>query len=578
MQLGSGVISYSVMPNLTANERNAYISVQGQYHTVTQAAKCLASGGSLLTPGNTASGSLTTGDCLSSHKVYPNGDRPYADHYRFNGQVGQRVAIWVNADFNAHLSLIGPRGNVIESRSAPAIGSRIPVNGFFTLPDSGVYGIEVTSSLIRQTGQYELALSSGCSLKDIALGQTVRDFLDSRDCFSSEAPGANTRMDQYTFHSGANQRIAISMNSNEFATRINLRDLGGNLLATADSSGNGTNSRLPREGYFTIRNTGSYVIEATSVGGNAQGFYTLTFSDSCGTAMIRPGQSVNAELSVGDCRQPGGTMPSDKYTFHGVAGQRIAVSLTTAEFNSYLALLGPHNSSAITDYDSRDGLNSRIPESGYHAFPATGVYTIMVSTLDRTGSYTLRLSGDCSSTTLNTAAFNLSDKTLQGELTAGDCFSAYTGSNTHADRYRFTAIAGQRVAITITGSEFNSRLYLIGPDGQVLSVDNNSGSGGNPRIPSSGYRILPSNATYTIEVTSDNEHATGSYTLQFDYGGFPPPPSIGLLEESPADRFLGVRLSAAAVTSPTLGKRREAGRDRPETGLRRHRITAASFA
>jgi thermolysin len=552
---GNGMVSYHVSPNMTASRREARIDIQGQFHTVTQASKCLASSGPLLRPGNRVSGSLTTGDCLSSHKVYPNGDRPYADHYRFNGQAGQRVAIWVDADFSAQLSLIGPRGSVLDNRTTPATGSRIPATGFITLPEEGVYGIEVTSALIRQTGRYELVLSPGCSLKDIAIGDTVRDSLGSSDCFSGEGPGNNTRMRQYKFYGVIDQRIAISMNASGFASRINLRSLNGILLASADSGRSGVSSQLPSQGYFTLRDNGVYIIEATSVVENELGIYTLTLSDSCGTSVIRPEQSVNAELGVGDCRQPGETKPRDKYSFYGVAGQRIAVALTTTEFDSYLALMGPNYATTITDYDSRDGLNSRIPESGYHTLPANGVYTIVVSALERNGSYTLRLSGDCSSAALNTTAFNLKDTTIQGELTAGDCFSTRT-RNTHTDRYKFTVTTGQRVAIAITQSEFNSMMYLIGPDGQILDVDHNSGPGGSPRIPSSGYRTLSSRGTYTIEVTSDNEFATGSYTLQLDYGGFLPPPSIGRVEGSSAGRLSEIGFTVGDL-SPVASRRRE---------------------
>ncbi len=88
------------------------------------------------------------------------------------------------------------------------------------------------------------------------------------------------------------------------------------------------------------------------------------------------------------------------------------------------------------------------------------------------------------------------------------------GSWYYADRYSFSASAGQQVAILLTSSAFDTYLYLIGPSGTVIAQNDDGGGGTNSRIPaSSGYYTLPSTGTYIIEVTSYAVNATGIYTL-----------------------------------------------------------------
>ena len=75
-----------------------------------------------------------------------------------------------------------------------------------------------------------------------------------------------------------------------------------------------------------------------------------------------------------------------------VAGQVIAVTLNSADFNPYLSLLDSEGAVLIDDDDGGDGTNSRIPAaSGFFNLPATGTYIIEVSSsqTNRTGNYSL---------------------------------------------------------------------------------------------------------------------------------------------------------------------------------------------
>jgi len=99
-------------------------------------------------------------------------------------------------------------------------------------------------------------------------------------------------------------------------------------------------------------------------------------------------------------------------------------------------------------------------------------------------------------------------------LSTTDCRSPVRGSSYYADRYSFSASAGQQVAILLTSAAFDTYLYLIGPSGSVIAQNDDGGGGTNSRIPSSsGFYSLPASGTYTIEVTSYSTNKTGNYTL-----------------------------------------------------------------
>jgi hypothetical protein len=113
--------------------------------------------------GQTASGSLTTNDCRSPAR----GNTYFVNQYLFSGTAQQRVAIALSSSaFDSYLYLRSPGGQVIaqDDDSGGDLNSRIPTGGgFFTLPSTGTYVIEVTSFGEFSTGSYALSLISSSS-------------------------------------------------------------------------------------------------------------------------------------------------------------------------------------------------------------------------------------------------------------------------------------------------------------------------------------------------------------------------------------------------------------------------------
>src|SRR5262249_23166496 len=102
---------------------------------------------------------------------------------------------------------------------------------------------------------------------------------------------------------------------------------------------------------------------------------------------------VNGDLE-GNCVADGRWF--DIYTFSGLAGQPISISMSSSVFNTYLYLLSPSGAFIAEDDNGGGGTNARIPSgSGTFALPSTGTYTVYATSFfaNETGGYTITLSG-----------------------------------------------------------------------------------------------------------------------------------------------------------------------------------------
>jgi hypothetical protein len=117
---------------------------------------------------------------------------------------------------------------------------------------------------------------------------------------------------------------------------------------------------------------------------------------------------------------------------------------------------------------------------------------------------------------------------VNGSLANGDCVSPIIkvgqtqpdGSLT--DEYTFNGTAGQQISISMTAS-FDTLLYLLRPDGSVLTENDDIDQESNPpnqnsRIAPGGFIILPFTGTYSILATSFAPEARGAYTLSLSSG------------------------------------------------------------
>ncbi len=155
------------------------------------------------------------------------------------------------------------------------------------------YSVDPYSGVVPRTGtlliagQTFTANQAGlCPLSgSMVIGQTLNSLLSSTDCQSAIVCGSDSRSsrsDFYTFGGTAGQQIAISLNSTDFDTYLNLYDSEGVQIACDDDGGIDVNSRIPAEsGVFALPRTGTYTIRVGSFAAGGAGNYTLMLSGSC---------------------------------------------------------------------------------------------------------------------------------------------------------------------------------------------------------------------------------------------------------------------------------------------------------
>jgi len=141
-------------------------------------------------------------------------------------------------------------------------------------------------------------------------------------------------------------------------------------------------------------------------------------------------------------------------------------------------------------------------------------------TLIVTDNFTITQSGGCALIPISIG------ETKNGALTNTDCVSPIDDEGYRVDRYSFTAPAGQQVAIALTSTAFDTYLYLLNANGNILQENDDGGGGTNSRIPpGSGFITLQSAGTYLIEVSAYDPDSFGNYTLSLTAPNIQPTPT-----------------------------------------------------
>ncbi|MCA1568062.1 MAG: pre-peptidase C-terminal domain-containing protein [Acidobacteria bacterium] len=372
----------------------------------------------------------------------------------------------------------------------------------------------------KETGEAQ-PLAVCTQNQPINFGQTINGRLATGDCLNP-IEGDGSRVDEYTFTGSAGQQIAVAMSA-AFDTFLYLLNPDGSVLAVNDDANASvsTDSRIPPTGFITLPSSGVYSILANSFRPEDGGPYSLalTAGTTCNLTPIAFGETKAGTLTTGDCTNPidvDGT-PVDYYTFNGTAGQQIAITLTATSGNldPYLYLLTPAGDLLAKDDNGGGGTAARIPPlAGFGRLPTTGTYTIIVNTLlsSQSGNYNLTLSraaNDCASLPLTLGT------PVNGSLANGDC--RLLEDSSFLDAYTFTGSANGQVVITMTSSTAGlvPVLFLLGPTGDALDIDNNPDGDNAARLPSGGTAsfTLPVTGTYTVLANASAFGQTGTYAL-----------------------------------------------------------------
>lgn len=100
-------------------------------------------------------------------------------------------------------------------------------------------------------------------------------------------------------------------------------------------------------------------------------------------------------------------------------------------------------------------------------------------------------------------------QTVNAALSSADC----TVNGKFRDRYSFNGIAGQQIVVAQNSTDFDTYLYLLNSNGQVIAENDDIVNGNtNSRIPDSGTFTLPVTGNYIIAASSFNT-TSGAYSV-----------------------------------------------------------------
>ena len=203
----------------------------------------------------------------------------------------------------------------------------------------------------------------------------------------------------------------------------------------------------------------------------------------CPSTAISFGQSINGSLATSDCVFSGTTRYVDVYNFSGTAGQQIAVSLNSANFDTYLYLLNPAVQVIADDDDGGGSTNSRIPAtSGFFTLPATGVYAIYATSFspDNTGSYTISLANaTCSyALSLSSQTFGASGGNGSFGVTTSSSCSWAAVSNASWLTTTSSGLGNGTVSFVVAANTGAVRAGMITVGGQTFTVNQSAAGGG----------------------------------------------------------------------------------------------------
>lgn len=456
------------------------------------------------------------------------------DQYTFEGAQGDIVTVSMrSADFDTFLMLYGPDGgqlrfndNAIPPTDSGLFAYELPANGRYLLIATSRDAAE-TGGSSRVSGTYSLTLSVARRAQEgtIAPGETIAGEL------SLVAQRA-----QYTFTGRGGDVVTIDQRSDAFDSVVMLYTSDGTQLAQDDDGGGGLNARITR---FRLPADGEYVIVIDGFRGftgerRLQGKFTVTLDiEGQGPVVVQatPGQPTVVAQATPAPATPtplpalagaSGTVDFDEttvgelteqaqtggFTFIGTAGDVITIALDSTAFDPKVQLVAPDGSVIAEDDDSGPDLNALIRE---YTLPRDGEYTIVVDGFrgaagnrQLLGQFSLTLSRAGDTTAQQPTAAPQPGATAtpapqvsSGAIASGQTLNGEFSEATQNAAYSFEARAGDTVSIDLRSDEIDPLVRLLGPDGQVIAEDDDSGGGVQARI---ADFTLPADGTYTIEV------------------------------------------------------------------------------
>ncbi|MGQ0532936.1 MAG: pre-peptidase C-terminal domain-containing protein [Caulobacteraceae bacterium] len=374
---------------------------------------------------------------------------------------------------------------------------------------------------IRTAAAVVLAAAlAGCNMLGGGLqpGQPVSGALEQAD-MKSDQGGV---VDVYELRGRQGEQYTITLTSDAFDAYLYIRG-PGSLSQDNDDDGGTYNSRLN----ITFPENGAAQVYVTSFSRNQTGAYQLLVertgeAPAVASAPSGAGPPVTAQEHTGELAQGDAQLPSgefvDTYPFQGVAGQQLELSLSSEQFDTYVAITGPGSFEQFNDDDTANNTrNSRLVAT----LPANGQYTLHVTSYQpgEAGAYRLNIA-QAQATTPSDALVGgdaqsfAAGQTMNGELAQGD---TQLQSGEFIDTFSFQGTEGERVVIDMRSTAIDPYLILLAPSGAQEDNDDISATDRNARIEMS----LAETGQYRIGATSYQPGERGAYVVTLQQGVAP---------------------------------------------------------
>lgn len=454
--------------------------------------------------GQTLNGRLESGDGLLE-------DDSFFDLFEYRGQPGEQIVITLrSSDFDAFLQGGPADGNDMsvednDDDSGGGTDAQITTR----VGTSGVYRIRANSYGGGQTGAYTLTVESelgaaASGLTPIGAGQSVSGSLDTSDT----ELGDGSYFDIYEYRGQPGEAIIVTMRSNDFDAYLQGGPPSGEDLSPEDSdddSAGGTDALMNG----TVGSNGVYRIRANSLGAGQTGAYTLSVQSGSASAtsdVLTAGQTVAGRLDPTD-DQAADESYFDFYFYDGSPGERILITLTSSDFDTYLQWIqqtGDELEVLDSDDDSGGGTNSQIEA----VISESGRYVIVANSYQggMTGAYTLSVESLSASSSFPSVGLG---QTINSRLDSSD---SRRSDDTYYEVYVHQGQPGQQVMVTMRSSDFDTYLQagrILGENFEADASDDDSGGGTDSQV----LVAIPASGTLAILANALTSSGQGAFTL-----------------------------------------------------------------
>lgn len=436
--------------------------------------------------GQTITGSLQAGDGELT-------DDSYFDLYEYQGRPGEGLVVTLrSSDFDAFLQggpAEGADMDAVDQDDDGAGGTDAQLN--VTIGSTGVYRIRANSYGAGQTGSYTLTVTSdspaagtatgtASGAAQLRAGQTVSGDLSTSDRRLTD----DSYFDLYEYRGQPGETVVVTLRSSAFDTFLQGGAPSGGEFTideTDDDGAGGTDSRITA----TLGSSGTYQVRANSLGAGETGSYTITLESSAamGAAsgnVVRAGQTVSGRLDTSDSQLVDESY-FDTYFYDGSSGDRLLVTLTSSDFDTFLSWgqgEGNSFSADLTDDDGAGNTNSQIEVT----LGQSGRYVIRANsyTGGQTGAYNLSIE-NMSASTASFPAIGLG-QTLNSRLDGSDPLRT---DDTPYEVYVYRGQAGEQVLVTMRSSDFDTYLQagrILGDNFEADVSDDDSGGGTDSQV------------------------------------------------------------------------------------------------